>query len=43
MSRSTAESTLKCDRVDAEILARLSRIDPELLRSVYQVNEVFGK
>ena len=29
---SSAESTLKCDRIDAEILARLSRLDPELLR-----------
>lgn len=34
--RLIAESTLKCDRVDAEILARLSRIDLELLRPVYQ-------
>jgi transposase len=34
--RLIAESTLKCDRVDAEILARLSRLDPELLRPVYQ-------
>ena len=34
--RLIAESTLKCDRVDAEILARLSRMDPELLRPVYQ-------
>ena len=34
--RLIAESTLKCDRVDAEILARLSRLDPEMLRPVYQ-------
>jgi transposase len=34
--RLIAESTLKCDRVDAEILARLSRLEPELLRPVYQ-------
>ena len=34
--RLIAESTLKCDRVDAEILARLSRLGPELLRPVYQ-------
>jgi transposase len=34
--RLIAESTLKCDRVDAEILARLSRLDPELVRPVYQ-------
>jgi transposase len=34
--RLIAESTLKCDRIDAEILARLSRLDPELLRPVYQ-------
>ena len=37
--RLIAESTLKCDRVDAEILARLSRIDLELLRPVYQRSE----
>jgi transposase len=34
--RLIAESTLKCDRIDAEILARLSRLDPEMLRPVYQ-------
>jgi len=34
--RLIAESTLKCDRVDAEILARLSRFDPALLQPVYQ-------
>lgn len=34
--RLIAESTLKYDRVDAEILARLSRIDLELRRPVYQ-------
>src|ERR1700680_3916104 len=34
--RLIAESTLKCDRVDAEILARLSRMEVELLRPVYQ-------
>jgi len=34
--RLIAESTLKCDKVDAEILARLSRFDPELLQPVYQ-------
>jgi transposase len=34
--RLIAESTLKCDRIDAEILARLSRLEPELLRPVYQ-------
>jgi transposase len=34
--RLIAESTLKCDRVDAEILARLSRLGPEMLRPVYQ-------
>lgn len=37
--RLIAESTLKCDRVDAEILARLSRMDIELLRPVYQRSE----
>lgn len=37
--RLIAESTLKCDRVDAEILARLSRLDPELVRPVYQRSE----
>ena len=34
--RLIAESTLKCDRVDAEILARLSRFDEALLQPVYQ-------
>lgn len=34
--RLVAESTLKSDRIDAEILARLSRFDLELLRPVYQ-------
>lgn len=34
--RLIAESTLKSDRIDAEILARLSRFDLELLRPVYQ-------
>jgi len=34
--RLIAESTLKCDRVDAEILAGLSRLDPALLQPVYQ-------
>jgi hypothetical protein len=34
--RLIAESTLKCDRVDAEILARLSRFDSALLQPVYQ-------
>ena len=34
--RLIAESTLKSDRVDAEILARLSRVDLGLLRPVYQ-------
>lgn len=34
--RLIAESTLKRDSVDAEVLARLSRLDPELLRPVYQ-------
>jgi transposase len=34
--RLIAESTLKCDRVDAEILARLSRLGPEMLHPVYQ-------
>jgi len=37
--RLIAESTLKCDRLDAEILARLSRLDVELLRPVYQRSE----
>lgn len=34
--RLIAESTLKSDRIDAEILARLSRFDLDLLRPVYQ-------
>lgn len=34
--RLIAESTLKSDRIDAEILARLSRLDLELLGRVYQ-------
>ncbi len=34
-----AESTLKSDRIDAEILARLSRFDGGFLRSVYQRSE----
>ena len=34
--RLIAESTLKSDRIDAEILARLSRADLGLLRPVYQ-------
>lgn len=34
--RLIAESTLKSDRIDAEILARLSRFDGGLLHSVYQ-------
>ena len=34
--RLIAESTLKSDRIDAEILARLSRFDLKLLRPVYQ-------
>ena len=37
--RLIAESTLKCDRLDAEILARLARLDVELLRPVYQRSE----
>ena len=37
--RLIAESTLKSDRIDAEILARLSRIDEALLRPVYQRSE----
>lgn len=37
--RLIAESTLKSDRIDAEILARLSRFDLELLRPVYQRSE----
>jgi len=34
--RLIAESTLKCDRVDAKILARLSRFDETLLQPVNQ-------
>lgn len=34
--RLIAESTLKSDRIDAEILARLSRFDPQLVGSLYQ-------
>ncbi len=34
--RLIAESTLKCDRTDAEILARLCRMDEALLQPVYQ-------
>ena len=34
--RLIAESTLKCDRVDAEVLARFSRLDPTLVAPVYQ-------
>lgn len=34
--RLIAESTLKSDRVDAEVLAQLSRMDPSLVRPVYQ-------
>lgn len=34
--RLIAESTLKCDRLDAEILARIGRIDLGLLSPVYQ-------
>jgi len=37
--RLIAESTLKSDTIDAEILARLSRFDLELLRPVYQRSE----
>lgn len=37
--RLVAESTLKSDTIDAEILARLSRFDLELLRPVYQRSE----
>jgi transposase len=37
--RLIAESTLKSDTVDAEILARLSRFDLTLLRPVYQRSE----
>ncbi len=34
--RLIAESTLKTDGIDAEVLARLSRLDLDLLRPVYQ-------
>lgn len=34
--RLIAESTLKTDKIDAEILARLAGLDPELLQPVYQ-------
>jgi transposase len=37
--RLVAESTLKSDTIDAEILARLSRFDLKLLRPVYQRSE----
>lgn len=37
--RLIAESTLKCDRIDAKILAQLSRLAKELLRPVYQRSE----
>jgi len=37
--RLVAESTLKSDRIDAEILARLSRFDLELLHPVHQRSE----
>ncbi len=37
--RLIAESTLKSDTIDAEILARLSRFDLKLLRPVYQRSE----
>lgn len=37
--RLVAESTLKTDVIDAEILARLSRFDLSLLRPVYQRSE----
>lgn len=37
--RLIAESTLKSDEIDAEVLARLSRFDPELLGQVYQRSE----
>lgn len=37
--RLIAESTLKNDRVDAELLARLSRLEQALLRPVYQKSE----
>lgn len=37
--RMIAESTLKTDTVDAEILARLGRADPKLLPQVYQRSE----
>jgi transposase len=34
--RLIAESTWKCDRLDAEILARLSRMGEGFLRPIYQ-------
>jgi transposase len=37
--RLIAESTLKSDRIDAEILARLGRLEEALLRPVYQRSE----
>jgi transposase len=37
--RLIAESTLKCDRIDAQILARLARLDDAFLRPVYQRSE----
>jgi transposase len=37
--RLIAESTLKTDRIDAEILARLAGMDPELVEGVYQRRE----
>src|ERR1043165_1752999 len=37
--RLIAESTLKCDRIDAEILAWLGREDEKLVRPVYQRSE----
>lgn len=40
--RLIAESTLKCDRIDAEILAQLARSDDAFLRPVYQPRKVRG-
>ena len=37
--RLIGESTLKSDEIDADVLARLSRFDPDLLGSVYQRSE----
>lgn len=34
--RLIAESTLKTDKIDAEVLARLAGLDPELVQPVYQ-------